>query len=269
MSAFDELISHAPTEGPDAATPGAPLVVPLAGFYRRGVKFEAERNRFHAACRRAFNAPVRKPYKPGGAPGRSGQRQSFRHRHLTRAEGGKTVAMLNIYGGVVEYLLATDDIDDPVARSASDRDKDLARGWGDLRRRMARTIRDTNETAERAPLASPDWMKEPTGNSARPSMLSAPRLEALDTMGKLRREVPSDSMALIDSEILGDAFEFISLPSKEAQRIATEDLRRALDYAVFVLSNGREVTWERMMRRWPQVRRGVLKEAVGRARREK
>jgi hypothetical protein len=200
--------------------------------------------------------------------------KQFRQRHLAQPEGGKTTAMVDVHGGVVEYLEGTDDVDDPVKRSAPDREKDEARRWGDIRRQVARAIRNIDEAAQRSPLASPDWLATPTGNSPRPSMLSASRLQALNAMGALRKDMPRDCMAIIDAEILNDAFGFLPRPvPKDREKAeasvalrAMEDMRRSLDFAAYILHGGREVTWDRLMARWPEVRRGVLRKAIEEAR---
>ena len=236
---------------------GMPVVVPLAGFYRRDESFEKRRMRFYWNMQRAESMPDEKQPKRKTTAGRSGQRQQ-----IVMPDRLKSTTIINRYGSVVQYIEASDDIDDPVSKSATDREKNQARAWGDFRRRIARFIRDLDEAASRSPLASPDLMKEPTGNSARPAMLSAGRLEAMDLMGKLHRNVPRDSMAVIEAEVLRDEFGFLTHSSRRSKAIAIEDLRRALDWCVYVLSNGGEITFDRLRLRWPEVRLAMLRQAT-------
>lgn len=266
MSAFFNLIAHSPGRGAVSATRGAPIVLPLKAFYRREPRFERRRAAFYADLARAFGSQgwsfPRPAISATGRPGREGRPKEVEVKSM-KGPGGRQLGIdRDLYGGVVEYLELTNVIDEPVSLSASDREKDEARRWGDIRRRVARNIRETDEGAQGSPLSSPDWMATPTGNAPGPTTVSDVRLWCMEAMGELHKRMPADSMAVINSEILGDAFSFMAIESREAKAIAIEDLRRALDLAAYIFKPGDEVTWDRLMKRWPEVRYGELRKAI-------
>ncbi|MCQ8781688.1 hypothetical protein [Mangrovibrevibacter kandeliae] len=287
MSAFDDLISDSPTVPPHAPTVGVPVVLPLSAFYARDRTHERRRAKFYATmsvefgfenwrlakieipawgphCHVDLASMTRLPVQPlaGVTPaaGRGGRR-----RQLLKPDRRSNV-LRDLRQSVVGFFTVTNELNDPISFADSDRVKNNAHYYGEIRRRVMVRLRDLNEAAEGSPLKSVDLEREPTGGR-RPGTVSDARLGAMSVVGRVRAKVPPVCMDLLDRAILNDDFDVIAVEGKEARKVLLEDMRLALDFAAWALG---ELPEARLLRRWKQVRDLlILRPALDEARRAK
>ncbi len=223
-----------------AATPikrvdGAPIVVPLAGFYRRSDEQEGKRYRFYAAMAREFQfenwIAKSKAHTPTQKEaGRGGRARDLR---ISR----NNILVQDASSAPFEWLVFNDKLHDP------EMNKNIANDRADA----GCSFRKEMGLAEISGLRSPDWMSEPTGKSG-PGSLAGSKLDAMESINKLVKFMPEDDYRLLERVLWNDEWVWEQEAGKHKRRMI-EAVQKALDYAAV---HYQLLPWHEFWEKWGQ-----------------
>ncbi|KZL17657.1 hypothetical protein PsAD2_02993 [Pseudovibrio axinellae] len=202
---------------PISRRPGAPVVIPLAGFYRRSDKLEGKRYRFYAAMAREFDfenwhtKPAARSLTNKDV-GRNGKKRDLR---ISR----NNILVLDANSAPFEWLVFNDKLHDPTMH------ENIANDRADAGFRF----RQDMSKAEISGLRSPDWMSEPTGSQG-PKFLAGTKLEAMESISKLTKAMPKEYFDLLERVVWCDEWVW-ERKSGKGKRSIIVAVQRALDYA--------------------------------------
>ncbi|MGH0003159.1 hypothetical protein ACQU0X_24075 [Pseudovibrio ascidiaceicola] len=214
---------------------GAPVVVPLAGFYRRSDELEGKRYRFYAAMAREFDFENWRTKSAASSParrdaGRNGQKRDLR---ISR----NNILVQDARSAPFEWLIFNDKLHDPAMN------KNIANDRADA----GFYFRADMSKAEISGLHSPDWMSEPSGQSG-PSSLAGTKLDAMESLGKLRVFMPDQYYRLLERVVWCDEWLWERKDGKGKRKIIVE-VQRALDYAAV---HYQLLPWQELCEKWLQ-----------------
>ncbi|GHB33947.1 hypothetical protein GCM10007094_23610 [Pseudovibrio japonicus] len=214
---------------------GAPVVVPLAGYYRRSDEEEAERYRSYAAMAREFGfenwhtKPAARNQTNRDA-GRNGQKRDLR---ISR----NNILVQDARSAPLEWLVFNDKLHDP------DMNKNIANDRADA----GFYFRQEMSKAEISGLHSPDWMSEPTGTHG-PRSLANTKLDAMVSINGLTEWMPKDAYQLLERVVWCDEWVWEQQGGKGKKATITA-VQKALDYAAV---HYQLLPWGEFVEKWLQ-----------------
>lgn len=214
---------------------GAPLALPLSAFYRRSDELEGKRYRFYAAMAREFQFEnwIQKPKATSASrkeAGRDGQKRDLR---ISR----NNILVQDARSAPFEWLVFNDKLHDP----------EMSKNIGNDRADAGFRFRQDMSKAEISGLHSPDWMSEPSGQSG-PSSLAGTKLDAMESLGKLRVFMPDQYYRLLERVVWCDEWLWERKDGKGKHKIIVE-VQRALDYAAV---HYQLLPWQEFCEKWLQ-----------------